>query len=199
MFKREKKPQFDEAAAAFESDVARCYGYDAITLALTGSRYFQGFNIEDGLDRTRSDVSCFFEAYGVVHEDGQRERHLTCNVSFPPGTRDDSSLGWLYLYRLDSEYKDRQKRIEEATLHLSVVINDPVQRYQAAVWQCLRDAALSDVSFIHLELGCDTAPGGELAVSELRAKGSTSSRSIIQFKLWPFIELPKSPVWARRS
>lgn len=199
MFKREKKPHFDEAAAAFESLIGRCYGYEAVTLALTGCKQFQGFNVEDGPRRHRSDVTTDFQADGVVYENGKHERHVKCGLKIITAPHREGSIGWLYLWRQDISFADKNKRLEEATLYLDVTIWDPEQRYQAALWQCLRDAAVSEFRFVHLELGCDAPPGRDVAISQLREKISTSPRKIYQFKLWPSIELPKSPEWGRRN
>ncbi len=72
--------------------------------------------------------------------------------------------------------------------------------YRAALLDNLRDAALSAAQFVHMGVGLlPPQGGGDGAMADMHEKGYGPRREITELKMWPRIELPQAPEWARKQ
>ena len=199
-FKRNKTqtPPFDKAKSQYEWVIKRCYDSESVTLALCSFRHFTGFNWEHGFEPQRVDlVNDNFEIGGVIDEFGPRERHVRCSGRVSDSADPDGYVGGLTLTHMGTN--NPKKRREEQELELRFGLCDPTGKYRTALQSNLRDAALSGYQFIHVELVCEPPTQESLAdaMAKMRERGDGPRRKIVSLKMWPSIELPDAPNWAR--
>jgi len=191
---------WDQAKFEYEEAIQRCYRWNGVTLALCSFEKFQAFNFSYyGNDQRRPFIEGDTTFRGVVHEQFYNETHVLCEVMLQEASDGDDYIGSFRLTHTDIALQ--KARREEQPLELIVTLNDPTRKLKECLVEGLRDAALSGLRFMHIDLACREPTNQELdkALSDMRQKGYAASRDIISVKMWPKIELQNAPAWARRT
>ncbi len=193
------KKAWDQTKYEYEEAIQRCY-QRRVTLALCSFEKFLAFNFEHPSDIERTPfVESDLKFRGVVHEQGQFERPVLCEVEVLPKSISEDYIGSFVITHMGST--NDKKRLEENSLKLLVTLRDPTSMLKAHLIDGLRDAALSGFRFMHVELECQepTNQGLEKVLSDMRERGYYAFRDILSVKMWPKIELQHAPAWARRA
>jgi hypothetical protein len=140
----------------------------------------------------------------LVHEESQTSKHVRCEVDIVPTTSFEEFAGIFYLTHLLADEKTHplaNDRVlpEDRAIELRVILHDPTSMLKTTLIESLRDAALSGLRFMHIELECleTTSEECEKALADMRSLGYASRRRIIAVKMWPKLELQNAPKWAR--
>jgi hypothetical protein len=191
-------PPFDEAKSQYEWVIKSCYNFKSVTVALCSFKHFTGFNLERSFERQHVDlVNDYFKIGGVIHEFGPRESDVRCSGDVSDSADPDGHVGGLTLTHMKTN--EPKTRHEEQELELHFWLCDPTGKYQTALQSKLRDTALSGYQFTHVELVCEPPTPESLAdaMAKMRESGCGPDRKIVSLKMWPSIELPNAPTWAR--
>lgn len=194
------KNAWDQAKYDYEEAIERCYRWQSVTLALCSFEKFLAFNFKYVSESERKPfVETDIRFRGVVHQLGQFEKHVLCEVEVLPARISEDYIGEFWLEHTGG-VNDKTRR-EEQSLELSVTLGDPTSMLKAALIDGLRDHALSRSRFMHIELECKESmnQGLEKALSDMRERGYAAKRDILSVKMRPKIELPHTPAWARRA
>lgn len=194
------KESWNQAKYEYEEAIRRCYQSNSVTLALCAFRRFLAFNFTYSNEEERKPFAeADFKLRGVVHEVGQFSKHIRCEVEILPARVFEGYIGECVLTH-ESMPGDKTPP-EGKELQLDVTLRDPTGMLRTSLIDGLRDAALSGLRFMYLQLECPEATNGEFekALSDMRAKGYASKRGILAIKMWPTIELRNAPGWARRE
>ena len=203
--RRSKTPStgvWDQAKSEYEEAIQRCYKWKSVPLALCGFQKFSAFNYkyrdEDARKPYIEDESKF---YGVVHEKYRAVKHVRCEVEVMSASVIDDSMGHFVLTHTFSGTNEDKTRPEEQNLELEVSLWHPDSILKASLIDGLRNAALSGLRFMHIELICAELTDEQLerAITDMREKGYGPRRDVLAVKMWPKIELENSPQWARRT
>ena len=195
-----RKETWDQAKYDYEEAVQRCYRWRGVTLALCEFRKFVAFNFEYGFKKERQPFrEDDWQFSGVVHEQGQDAKHVRCEVKILPGVDGDGYIGSFILTHIGL-LGDKTPREQQALL-LDVTLHDPASVLKTSLIDGLRDAALSGLQFMHIDLECpeSTNEEWETALAQIRAQGYACMRKVLSIKMWPKIELQNSPKWSRRD
>jgi hypothetical protein len=169
-------------------------------VALCSFQKFLAFNFKYSSESERKPfVETDLKFRGVVHEQGQFETHVLCEVEVLPASISEGYIGGFVLAHMGMP-NDKTRR-EEQSLELGVTLSDPTSMLKASLIDGLRDAALSGFRFMHVELECQEPTTQELekALSDMRERGYAAKRDILSVKMWPKIELQHAPAWTRRA
>jgi hypothetical protein len=193
---------WDQAKSEYEGAIQRCYKWKIVPLALCGFQKFSAFNFKYRDEDPREPyIESDLKFYGVVHERSKFERHVQCEVEILNAPTTDDAIGYLALTHTSSGAHEDKSRPEEKNLELEVSLRDPGSTLKTSLIEGLRDAALSGLRFMRIELVCAEPTSEELdkAITDMREKGYGPRRDILAVKMWPSIELENSPQWARRA
>lgn len=194
------KEAWDQEKYEYEDAIRRCYQWKRVTLALCGFQKFLAFNLNYHAESERTPfVETDLKFRGVVHEQGQFEKHVLCEVEVLPANISEDNIGGFHLTHLSMP--NDKRRCEEQPLELGVSLSDPTSMLKATLIDGLRDAALSGFRFMHVELECKESTNQELekALSDMRERGYAAHRDVLSAKMWPKIELQHAPAWARQK
>jgi hypothetical protein len=201
----------------YKNAVERCYRWHTVVLALCSSHKFVGFNVDYDAElsgQSRFDESAF-KMYGVVHEHGAHEGHVPCEIEISETEASHDTIGILALTTTTLVARgwlapwlgkpiDHGKPITEEELDLCLGVRLHITRQlRLCLFDSLRDAALSGYGFMHIQLGCQppepTEEDVRMALSKIRECATGPTRTIVNLKMWPQLELQNSPTWARHK
>ncbi len=194
------KAAWDQAKYEYEAAIQRCYQRKHVTLALCSFQKFLAFSFQyPAASERKPFVETDFIFRGVVHERGQFETHVRCEVEILPDATPEDHIGEFVLSNLLMD-NDKARR-EQRFLELKVRLSDPTSMLKSSLIGGLRDAASSGLRFMHIELECQESTKEEVekALSDMREQGYAATRDVLGLKMWPKIELQEAPAWARQT
>lgn len=191
-----KKKDLAQRENRYERAIRRLHDSETVILSVARATKIGAFFAQSQPHRLPTGVRAI-GLTGVVDELMSNSHRIGVDVAFDDYPWLEDSVGSFMLTHYDAGTDEKTQPFERP-LRLDVQLSDPDGMMRAAIWEAMRDAAVSQARFQHITLTTQHV-GGVEALRLVRETGVGPSVQITSVRVWPTVTLPNLPLWARKT